>query len=807
MFTRFPFNREKWVEEEEEETYINHDNNNYNYNYSFGMSVYKKRNSIVIMRVREIIKVSTWATFILALLFALSIMLFLLTTFKAQKQCNDGNPLSNTNEWYVLGYEEIDSTRVKMKKDTGTGYMNESYRLHRLLCYSPKLSLESILNTLDVLVFFIHGNAGSYKQGGKIGCLLKRRRNVIREVYSFDFAEQANIHRGRVLWQQANFVVNTLKTLRSKENSIQKAEQKYNKSTPFIWLIGHSMGGVVAGLALEMIKLEAKEMIPLFHGIIMLNSPYLQPPIFLDEQMLRLYLFLWQSVNKSYTIMHLNNVLPRIVSISSGALDLQVEQQLTFLPSRDTGKNPKIYFNIRTDKPNVCGKTLSHNDIIRDYCVGEFVASFIVNASKEEKWEREDNTNLVPVTHTSVLSRWGEWSVINHTLPVAVVSLYTALLLSAIIPLIPHLIYFFRFFTHIMYLRVIFHFCFGSQLLLIFTAPLIGSGVLMTFFIGIMSRLIIQQLNCCLFNFGGDWCLLPWVTDSLMCTPTKSLGHIIFTAIGPLLIGSWAGVTAYHLLGLLFWLIRSGLKMLWSYFSRYSLLRCFRRTFSTHFSNYHYYYYYYYYFPLIIYTTTFVLCELFSLKISRRALVWLFFLLILFPTVYTFKKESKNKFQYHSLVNCQLLVLTYALLHVLHLQPFFVLRNAWKSGTNDNDDDVTVIDGYSRVVEIFLHILILIHILWPIHFSLEQQKRLKYFLCSRYLELLMIVFILASCLLLVISIVAMNAIPVESFRIVWVLVLGFPALLFCNVAVYFMTSTHTPSAFNPIVAMDDASIV
>ncbi|ORC93364.1 GPI inositol deacylase 2 [Trypanosoma theileri] len=769
-----------------------------------------------------ITKVSTWATSILALLFTLSLILFLITTFEAQKQQKGNNQLPYTNDWHVLGYEKVNSIQVKKQKYNGTDSLHNSYALHRLLCYDPTESAKSILNTLDVLVFFIHGNSGSYKQGGKLGCALKKRQSIIREVYSFDFAEQANIHRGRLLWQQADFVVHTLKTLRNEGNIIQQQEQKYkgqtttttttsSSSTPFLWLIGHSMGGVVAGLALEMIMLEAKEMIPFFHGIIMLNSPYRQPPIFLDEPMLRLYLILWQNVNRNNTIIHYpQNVLPRMVSISSGALDLQVEQKLTILPTNSGEKDLKRYFNIRTDNPTVCGKMLSHNDIVQDYCVSEFVASFIVNASINKKWKGEEYTNIVsvPVTYTSFFSRWGEWSVEDHTLPIAVVSLYTALMLSAIFPLIPHLIYLSRPFTHMIYLRVPFLFSFGRQLLAIFTVPPVIGVVLMTLFIGTVSRLFIKQINCCLFHFGGNWCLLPWVADSLMCIPTINFTRTFFTTIGPLLMGSWIGVAAYHLLGLLLWLTRRGLMMMWSYFPSYMLLRGFRRIFSTYGSNYHsYLYYYYYYFPAIVYMTTFIICELLSLKISRRALVWLGFLLFLFSILYICKKESKHVFQYYSVINSQLLVLTYALLFVLQLQPFFVLRNAWISGTNDSDDDITVIDGYNRVVEIFLHILIIIHILWPIRFSLEEQHRqLKSFFCSRCLESLMVVFLMVAFSLLVLSLVFMNAIPVESFRIVWVLVWGFPALLFCNVLVYFVGSTHTPNASNPMMAMD-ASIV
>ncbi|KEG11866.1 GPI inositol deacylase 2 [Trypanosoma grayi] len=735
---------------------------------------------------RAVVKGCTWILAAAGVMFAVSMLAYLGSTTELQGR-NRPRPFPSEVDWNGIKYNEVSLVDSKGKNRNGLSY-SESYALHRVECWQRSIPIPppspARKTGVGTLIFFIHGNSGSYKQATQLACAVLQRCGINPEFYSLDFAEQANIHRGRLLEQQAAFAVDVVRSLRRKRDrdKLQQpvgfyvrdskvvAQQQQHGVVTNVWLIGHSMGGVVAQLASTMMSGTSSSV----NGIITLNTPHRQPPIFLDEPMLHVYTTLWKSFRKSEALQGQMRVLPRVVSITSGALDLQVESQLTDLARGSNAARQQHSATIHTDDSKVCGQMFSHNDVVRDYCVVDLVARIIANESLECR-NNSDTMNLATLPRSGVLtiSWWAERSVMRHTLPVAVVSLYTAVILASFRPLVLYLLVSARCAPFHPHHHCHFHIL-NYESAMLFKARAVGV-VFLTVLIGVSSQLLLVQFRCCMLP-QSDWCALPWIADDLVCTPTNGWSHLLslfLAAVGPAVVGSWAGVAAYQLLRLLLLLSTSWWKVMWSFYCylaghgrvRRSGLVCWN------------------YIPVIGYLAAVVLCWLLSVQLCQRALVWLCITLLLLPMRMLSSEKVTAVARNRAIKDVRALVAAYALLHVLHIHPFFVLRNAWLSDTDDKD--ATMIYAWSRVVEITLHALLLAHVVCPVlpHHLFPRRRGSHHVWTTLTHRNPLRVAVVAASLLLLCSLMVMASVPVESFRVAWVLLLGFPACVLLHMGI------------------------
>lgn len=252
-------------------------------------------------------------------------------------------------------------------------------------------------------VLFVHGNAGPYELMATVGSMLPIGKwppqamlsqdtfipALTMTMFSADLNEEANIHSGKLLYRQAVFVnisAQFLKdrfvsyygggTKRSCGVSVINAEKDFESvalpsdkrpenfctsvwsevdsvAARGIWLVGHSMGGIVAKLASLMVTGGG----PTIAGIITINTPHRYPPLFFDSTLLHVYHELNTSSKASVPI----------VSISSGPRDEQVFFESTI--ARTTNA-----FSLMTTHMFDCGVMFDHNSLLWSV---EFVEPFV----------------------------------------------------------------------------------------------------------------------------------------------------------------------------------------------------------------------------------------------------------------------------------------------------------------------------------------------------------------------------------------------------------------------------------------------
>ncbi|RNE98143.1 GPI inositol deacylase 2 [Trypanosoma rangeli] len=516
----------------------------------------------VAARALKMVKTFAWLTALAAIIFAVSMFFFLLASKEMFNKCRPKRiPLSAGNYWFQ--YEQ----RPLLTEDANGRNEEKSfppYELHRISCVweiQPVVpdARTSATKSRRSLVFFVHGNAGSYTDPSRLRCAMSREANFEVELYAFDFLHQVNIHRGKLIQQQAAFVAQTLESMLRRAalkrltdyTVLQGAELLKNASTLAkqdgaisVWVVGHSMGGVVARLAVEMLRRSGSSVF--IEGIITLNSPHRYPPIFLDDPMLRVYETLWRSQDRNAALNMSRHLSPRLYSVSSGALDLQVEPWLTNLIEPD--HEPSSSTMLRTGDPNFCGRTLSHTEALRDQCVVEFITGIIANRSAGVVPTQTDATTMNPLVsiEDSVTLWWAQRSVKSHTLPAFLLSFYTVLVLSVIHPTVSRLM----LNGSCSSASRTFGFSWGHHLVMLLRIFTMGGVVIAALLVSIIGHLVLVQLRCCLFPWS-EMCSLPWVADDLACSTTTDWGHLpllLIAWLGPALLGSWMGVVAYYLL-------------------------------------------------------------------------------------------------------------------------------------------------------------------------------------------------------------------------------------------------------------------
>lgn len=366
------------------------------------------------------------------------------------------------------------------------------YHLELLQCEWRELSGQvkprhpSPASTSDaVLSFFIHGNAGGAGQGNywtcaaALHCLHTREKagnatdgETPAHLYSHSFflKEEANVHRGFLLAQQADYVADAVETRLVELRHTLRQHQRTR-----VWLVGHSMGGVVARLA----ALLLRSWVPL-EGVLTLNSPHVFPPLFIDRPMRQIYAAILKAEGRgtstggdgsgdfilreggeaaltSRELLRLCGTYSeecpvgrhprpkRLLSVTSGEYDLRIESSTTLLPPY-APSTP--YWSLALPHPTLCGRSASHDDILRDACMCALSSALVLGVGGDAgsppqavsvaPMQTSHRVQLwwspftVPVT---VWEWWGRWCVKKHAWPLGLAAMYSGLLLRALSPL------------------------------------------------------------------------------------------------------------------------------------------------------------------------------------------------------------------------------------------------------------------------------------------------------------------------------------------------------------------------------------
>lgn len=328
----------------------------------------------------------------------------------------------------------------------------KSYRLVHLRCVFTDTPADSThehhIRNGRIPVLFVHGNAGSYDLASSLASLLPLgkwpplSRKPLEDapvpalgmtVFSADMNEDANIHSGSILVKQASFIRKSLAFLKrrflsyyhtSSTNGTKACGVAYENAkkdfeaqlspldakpgdfcsemlaevdsvrTHGLWLVGHSMGGIVVKVAAVMANLAAERhprlqrLGPLIAGIISVNTPHRYPPIFIDSTMWDVYAalhqtwdyasraadgerhILWGRVLQENVTSSTLDSLPPVVSFHGGPLDEQVFFETTlvgFRPAllpKDSTRNATDSRSLSTNQLLDCGFHFDHNTLL-----------------------------------------------------------------------------------------------------------------------------------------------------------------------------------------------------------------------------------------------------------------------------------------------------------------------------------------------------------------------------------------------------------------------------------------------------------
>lgn len=237
-------------------------------------------------------------------------------------------------------------------------------------------------------------------------------------VYSVDLNEDANIHSGNILARQAKFVAKSILFLHRRFVAYHLAASQGRRRvedgacdslavvaasddfatgggmlhagmTPLtfcenlwreveavekrgIWVVGHSMGGIVARLSVVLAAAAATAAasttnrgdggarhhgLPIA-GIITLNSPHQYPPVMLDSVMAR-----WYSEIRQYWSSDASPA-PPVISIHAGSMDEQVFFESTRLEEHTSSGSVVQTSTLSTGHMVDCGTLFDHNSIL-----------------------------------------------------------------------------------------------------------------------------------------------------------------------------------------------------------------------------------------------------------------------------------------------------------------------------------------------------------------------------------------------------------------------------------------------------------
>ena len=240
-------------------------------------------------------------------------------------------------------------------------------------------------------ILFIPGHAGEYKQGkGLASTIYKMQENYnitsifstyndyydidnyndkIFDFFGVDFDWDFSVFHGSTLEKQAKYVTKSIEMILNFYRHLPIIERPKS-----VILVGHSMGGVVARLAVKNLGMEIKakslhspqlnlvesKYIEQVDTIITLGTPHVTSPWPIDETTSKLY----QSLNTFY-FDHKNDYLRNLVilSISGGIADTQVQSELSELPMELISSSKSLFVQ-STSIPSV-RQSIAHQALCR----------------------------------------------------------------------------------------------------------------------------------------------------------------------------------------------------------------------------------------------------------------------------------------------------------------------------------------------------------------------------------------------------------------------------------------------------------
>lgn len=162
-------------------------------------------------------------------------------------------------------------------------------------------------------VLFIPGNSGSSRQVRSIASWARWPRDESGDLvanekqcmvfYTLDFLEEMSALLGSSLQDQISYTLRVLEWL-----------SRMHKDSKALFLIGHSMGGLVARIVSQ--SFQQKPLI-----VLTLSTPHLRPPLTIDRQLIATY----EQMNRQEQGQHL------IISIGGGHSDVQIRPELSRL--------------------------------------------------------------------------------------------------------------------------------------------------------------------------------------------------------------------------------------------------------------------------------------------------------------------------------------------------------------------------------------------------------------------------------------------------------------------------------------------
>ncbi|WFD26015.1 GPI inositol deacylase [Malassezia nana] len=184
-------------------------------------------------------------------------------------------------------------------------------------------------------VLFIPGNAGSYAQVRSLAASAWDQYWLGRmevpapdfrdakgplQWYTIDFNEDFSAFHGKTLLDQAFFVNEALRYLQYLHPSAENGTLREGERSATVALVGHSMGGIVARLALELDNYLPGSV----DTIVTLSSPHAFPPVPFDRSIDWVY----QQINRAHSDADPH---PLVISLAGGVLDTQLSSDASSL--------------------------------------------------------------------------------------------------------------------------------------------------------------------------------------------------------------------------------------------------------------------------------------------------------------------------------------------------------------------------------------------------------------------------------------------------------------------------------------------
>lgn len=307
------------------------------------------------------------------------------------------------------------SLNASLTRSGALAASTEGYNLERIEClwsaaFEPAPAPPAAVRTLPLHlhVFFLHGNAGSHRQGEYWSCAVQHAGSllgVMVSTYAFRWNEQANVHRGRLMSVQADYTADVVEAV----VRAATAAAANKRTTHRVWFGAHSMGGIVARLAAQLLDSSID-----LGGIVTFNAPHRFPPLLLDAPMADIFRTLTvaeqmpasgvdvdavredamaaqRQLSSAELVHRFRAMTPRclrqtrhqspaaqLISITSGEMDLQIEPA-TALPPPFASHYAVSFFN--TLDQAVCTGSASHDGVLTDPCAVAFGALRLLAAS------------------------------------------------------------------------------------------------------------------------------------------------------------------------------------------------------------------------------------------------------------------------------------------------------------------------------------------------------------------------------------------------------------------------------------------